>query len=178
MANYEYDPWVIEELNRVLRGMFSTPGISLKRTSLREDLAGADLRYVVNNNCPLAIRLRFDRPAGAADTDITFRTTEPSMIIRGTYAPLGITCWFVKHHIVAAKLVDIYRMADRIRPSLEDRECTVNFDETTAFVCVGIDELHKAGALLRIYDGNVWATAVLGGEKRMNDILKAANEAA
>ena len=167
--NYHYEPWVYEEILRVSRGLFR-PGIPLKQVSRQADLGGIDAEYCVNHSCPLALRARFNRPPGAADCDITFRTTEPSMMAGGTYAPLALFVWFVEHHIVAAKLVDIERMYLRLNPPFSQRPATSNGDGT-GFYCVDITELHAARALLRLYDGQVWATAILGGELRLDQIL-------
>ena len=170
MAKYQYEPWVYEEIGRCIRGLF-TSGISLRRATLTEDFGGVDVHYVVDHNTPLALRCRFNRPAGSADCDITFRETEPPMIKARTYAPLAVFFWFVEHHIVAGKCIDIYQMADKLEPPLEDRAVCPNRDSGPGFYSVPISELHQARALLKLFDGTVWATAVLGGEQRMTRIL-------
>lgn len=170
MTQYDYPPWAEAEINRVIRNAL-TVGETLKRVSLEDDLGGIDAQYVIQQTCPLAVRARFNRPAWAADIDVTFRTTEPRMIRNRTYAPIAFFAWFLDQRIVAAKIIDIYRMAETIAPSLEERLSVAN-DDGTAFLCVEIAELHKAKALLRLYDGNHWTTQVLGGELRLQRIIR------
>jgi len=167
---YGYETWQQEEITRVIRGLFQ-PGVSLKPATLAEDFGGTDCHYIVNNSCPLQLRARFNRPAFAADSDVTFRVTEPAMMLAGTYAPLALFVWFHAHHIVAGRLIDIYRLFN-LQPWIEDRPLIPNKDGSRPFYQVTIGELHNIGALLRIYDGNVWATATLGGEARLNTILR------
>lgn len=169
MTKYEYEDFVYAELARVLKGLFP-PRTPLQRASRERDLAGIDAEYLVNDCCPLALRVRFNRPAWAADADITFRTTEPRMIADQTYADLAVFAWFTGHQCVAAKLIDVYRMAERLEPPLTERPPFQNRDGTR-FVFVEIAELHQTHSLLRLYDGHVWATAMLGGEVRLNQIL-------
>jgi hypothetical protein len=168
---FQYEAWVYEEIGRCIRGLF-TSGISLRRATLNEDFGGVDVHYVVDHETPLALRCRFNRPAGAADSDITFRETEPRMIQAGTYAPLAVYFWFVDHHIVAGKCIDIYQMAEKLEPAFADREVCPNFDDGPGFYSVPVSELHEARALLKLFDGTVWATAVLGGEQRITRILE------
>jgi hypothetical protein len=167
--NYHYDDWVNEAIQRLVRSLFP-PGTPLKRVSLQDDFGGIDFRYEVHHSVPLQVRARFNRPAYAADSDITFRTTEPAMITAHTYAPLALFVWFVGHVIVAAKLIDVYGMAARLTPTLADRPRISNGDGT-GFLVVEMGELHAVSAVLRLNDGQVWATATLGGEMRMNRIV-------
>lgn len=176
MTNYLYEPWQAEEIQRVVRAMLAVH-ITLKRAPLQEDFGGVDVHYIVNHNVGLQIRSRFNRPAYAADIDITFRVTEAPMMDAAKYAPLAAFFWFQDHHIVAGRLVDIYRMRDRITPPLISRVPCRNGDGT-AFHVVTMAELHEAGALLKIYDGNVWATATLGGDARLYRILNQRREQA
>ena len=169
---FQYDPWIQEEVTRVLRGMFPS-SFALAPATEREDFGGIDMRYMVGEtNCPLQVRCRRDRPAGSEDCDITLRHTEPSMITAHTYAPFMAFFWFVNHHIIAGRLIDVYRMADHLDPPLDDRDCIANFDGRTGFVCVTIPELCQVQALLRIYDGTHWATSVHRGDERIHEIMK------
>ena len=167
--NYEYDPETKKELERVTRKAFP-PGISLKCVPLDEDFGGVDARYVVHHDCPLAFRVRRNRPAYASDEDITWRHTEPAMMKAGTYAPIAIFYWFNGLHIVAGWMVDVYHMVGKIDPPLGERPLTSNGDHT-AFLTVSIGELHDGRALLKRWDGDTWSIQVLGGEARLLRIL-------
>lgn len=90
--------------------------------SLADDLGGIDAVYRVNHRCELQIRVRHDRPPYADDEDVAFRTTEPAMIDAGTYAALAFFLWMVNGYVEAGKLIDVYRMAERIDPPLRARE--------------------------------------------------------
>jgi hypothetical protein len=171
VTKYQYDERIQNEIKRCLRGLFD-PGIQLRPATKQQDFGGVDVRWIVDRDVELQLRVRFNRPAYASDSDITFRTTEPAMIAAHTYAKLAVFMWVRDDQVKAAKLVDIYRMAERLQPTLKERlEYAEENDDGTAFIAVEISELHHVGALLRIYDGNVWATSVLGGELRLNRIL-------
>lgn len=170
-SKYEYDDPMKQEIARCLRGLFP-PGIHLRPATKHEDFGGVDVRWIVAHDVPLQLRVRKDRPAYASDIDITFRHTEPAMIAARTYAPLAVFMWTVRGQIKAAKLVDVYHLAAHLDPPLRDRQIQLNWDEESGFLSITIAELHQAGALLRIYDGTVWATACLGGEARLNRILE------
>ena len=169
MSRYEYTPEEKAEIERVIRKGFP-PATPLRRVSLADDFGGIDAEYVVNQVCPIALRVRRNRPAYAADSDITFRHTEPGKIGRGTYAPLAIFLWINGLHAVAGWMVDVYGMEEQLRPPLSKRGCTDNGDGT-GFLVVGIDELHNAHALLRRWDGDTWSTQCLGGAVRVQQIL-------
>ena len=169
MTTYMYETWQAEEIQRVVRAMLAVH-IPLKRAALHEDYGGVDVHYVINHQVGLQVRSRRNRPAYAADIDITFRTTEAPMMAKGTYAPLAVFFWFQDHHIVAGRLVDVYRMHDRLTPSLIGRPVCENGDGT-GFQVVTMAELQGASALLKIYDGNVWAVATLGGDARLYRIV-------
>jgi hypothetical protein len=169
MPDYLYPEPIKAEIRRCLRGLIP-PDLPLKEASLAEDLTGTDVHWVVNQTMPLAVRARFNRPAYASDSDVTFRATEPAMIAAGTYAPLAVFMWFIEGKVVAAKAIDVYRMHEKLVPPLQDRFMYSNGDGT-AFCAITIAELHTARALLRQYDGQVWATAILGGEQQLNRIL-------
>jgi hypothetical protein len=173
---YHYDDPIEDEIRRCLRGLFVV-GTPLTRATKPEDVRGVDAHYVVDHRMDLQVRARFNRPAYAADSDITFRTTEPPMILAHTYAPVAVFVWFMDRYIVAARLIDVYAMAERIDPALGARHAFANGDGT-AFHTVEMSELFKANAVLRIFDGNVWATSTLGGEARLNRLLQAHHEAA
>jgi hypothetical protein len=174
MTSYVYEPWQAEEIQRVVRSMLAVH-IPLKRAPLHEDFGGVDVHYIVNHAVGLQVRSRFNRPAYAADYDITFRSTEAPMMAKATYAPLAVFFWFQNHHIVAGRLVDVYRMRDRLTPPLLARPHCENGDGT-AFQVVTIAELQDSSALLKIYDGNVWATATLGGDARLYRIVNGSHK--
>ena len=168
--NYQYDARITDAIQRCTRELFP-PGTPLRRASLPEDYRGTDFHYTVDHRVPLQVRARFNRPAYAADSDITFRTTEPRMMAAHQYAPLALFCWFKDDHIVAAKLIDIYRMVDALAPGVAARPPTRNADGT-GFHVVEMIELIAIGAVLRFFDGHHWATQMLGGEMRMYRIIK------
>ena len=168
--NYQYDDWVNEAIVRCVRGLL-LPGTPLKRATLQEDLGGIDQHYVVNQNVPLQVRARFNRPAFAADSDVTFRTTEPAMISARRYAPLALFVWFVDHTIVAGKLIDVYWMEQRLAPPLAQHPICGNGDGT-AFHIVTVPELQAIHAVLKIFDGCHWATETLQGQMRLQRILE------
>src|SRR5262245_29475088 len=143
--NFQYEPWVYREIERCMRLGMVRPGIPLKLATKQEDVGGIDATYIVNHHVPLQIRARFDRPEYAADSDVTFRTTEPRMIAAGTYAKMALFVWFRGNHIVAAKLIDVYAMAEHIDPPLAKRPMTPNGDGT-GFHSVTIAELLQASA--------------------------------
>jgi hypothetical protein len=169
-GEYTYDARTWDEVERMCRD--ALPGGSvLKPATLAEDFGGIDATYSVNHRCALQIRTRHNRPAWASDSDITFRDTEPAMIAAGTYAPLLLFCWLRGGFGVAGKLIDIYRMAERVDPPLHARLVRRNFNGNHGFLTVTIAELHTAGALLRQGDRDSWATATLGGQQRLERIL-------
>jgi hypothetical protein len=176
MTNYRYPEWVEQEIRRCCRMGLFPPRTALRPATFHEDVTGTDdhVWIVGVNRVPLQIRVRYDRPAMAPDIDITFRHTEPAMIAAGTYAPLALFIWTITNtrQIVAAKLIDVYRMASKIQPSLTERALTLNLDESSAFLAVGIGELYAPAALLRTFDGMNWNTPTLGGEARLNRILE------
>jgi hypothetical protein len=170
-AAYQYDPLTKMEVERMAR-LALPDNTKIKPATLLQDFGGIDGHlYRVAGHCPLQVRVRKDRPYGSADKDITFRTTEQKMIREHTYAPLALFVWLQKGYAVAGKLIDVYRMADHIDPPLNDRAPIPNFDGVTAFVCVEIYELVKAGALLRQGDRDSWATARADGLKDLERIL-------
>jgi hypothetical protein len=143
----------------------------LQRATLPEDFGGVDIHFKVDYHCDLQIRLRKNRPAYAADRDVTFRDTEWRPIQQGTYAPLMLFIWLTKGFAVAGKLIDIYRMDEEITPPLRERESTPNSGDETGWVAVEIVELVRARALLRQGDRNEWAAAALGGNERTRRII-------
>jgi hypothetical protein len=145
-------------------------GTRIQRATRAQDCGGIDYEYRANYRVPVQVRTRKDRPPFAPDKDITFRTTEPHMIAQATYAPLMLFVWMEKGYAIAGKLVDVYHMAMRISPPLAERPI-INNGDGTGFVTVSIGELHDAQALLRQGDRRSWATAVLGGQKRLERIL-------
>jgi len=156
--NYHYEdrPWVIPAIEHAMRGAFDSV-ISLRRSTRDEDLGGVDAHYVVNQQTKLQIRVRFNQLHGAWHNDVTIRTTEPSMIDAGTYAPLMFVFWCYDkdQRVHAAWLLDIYQMAQHI--SFTERPIVENRDGQTAFYPVKISELTDAKALLKFYDGTHWA---------------------
>lgn len=174
MTKYDYDTDVRHEIERAVRAAIPLPRVNLTRASLADDFGGIDAVYTVNQSCKLQLRCRFNRPAYAADSDVTFRTTEWRMIAADTYAPLMLFLWLRAGHVVAGRLVDVYRMADRITPTLKERPPTSNGDGTS-FVVVTIAELQAAGALLRMGDDDHWIAGCLGGNVRTLRIIEATN---
>lgn len=175
MPEHHYSDVILRELSRCIRGLFTT-GISLTLATRDEDVRGVDLHYKVDHALDLQVRCRFDRPAYASDSDVTFRDTEPAMIAAQTYAPVALFAWFSHERIVAAKLIDIYRMAAKITPPLRERIAYPNRDGGHGFHVVEIGELHNARALLKMFDGSNWNTPILGGEARLNQILAASRK--
>lgn len=170
MPDYAYDDQTQREVGQMLRD--ALPGGTVLKAGLQEDFGGVDVHYVANYHCPIQVRCRFNRPAYAADIDVSFRSTEPTMIVEGTYAPLMLFLWFRDGYVQAGKLVDVYRMHDRISPMLAARPMQANGDGT-AFCTVSIAELHEAGALLRNGGRDGWATSRLGGMRRVEQIMAA-----
>lgn len=173
MSRYDYSPQVQAEIEHMAK--LAIPGrVRLTKASLPQDFGGIDVVYQVNGKCPLQIRVRFNRPYFAADSDVSYRTTEPAMILADTYAPLHLFVWVRDGWAVAGKLVDVYRMADRIHPALADRPVIPNGDGT-GFHVVEIAELVKVGALLRQGDRDEWAAAVIGGNERTQRLVDQAD---
>jgi hypothetical protein len=75
--------------------------------------------------------------------------------------------WTVNGYVEAGKIIDVYRMAERIDPPLGSREPKVGADGQ--FIVVTIAELHDCGALLMQGGRDRWAPARLGGER---DLLR------
>lgn len=176
---FDYSPTIKREIERVLRhGVFAV-GTPLRPVSQQDDFGGIDALYVVEQYCPLQLRCRFNRPYGACDADVTFRETEPAMMLNGTYAPLAVFFWFNQDdRIIAGRIVDVERMIAGLAAKGEplnaaDRRQS-NFDGGPGFYCVGIGELHDARALLKTFDGDHWATETAGGQMRIRQILAAA----
>jgi len=167
--HYDYSPDVIEQLGSTLR--YALPSGTAVKAPLEADFGGVDYTFTASYRVPVAVRCRFDRPYNAQDKDVTFRSTEPAMIAAGTYAPLELFAWFQKHRLIAGRIVDIYRMAGRVRPSLDERAVTGNGDGT-GFIVVRMGELVDADALLRTGDPQGgWGTACTGGMRRIEHIL-------
>jgi Zn-dependent peptidase ImmA (M78 family) len=164
-ARYDYSSHEWAEIERIARLAFPS-GTVLKRVTLEQDFGGVDAVYRLNHRCLLQIRVRHNRPAYAADSDIAFRTTEPAMIAARTYAPIAFFLWMVNGYVEAGKIVDVYRMAAGIDPPLAERE-PVGPDRS--FHIVTIAELHACGALLMQGGRDKWAPARLGGER---DLLR------
>ena len=145
----------------------------ITRAAIAEDVRGIDYHYVVNDSCPVAVRVRYDRPVGSADVDITFRSTEPAMMRANTYAPLALFLWLVKGEFVKGRLVDVYRLFERADPPLTKRPLCGNGDGTR-FLAVTIDELrHKdMEANLRTGTLQAWIAECLGGDQRTRRILR------
>jgi hypothetical protein len=176
---YGYDERVEAEVERMARDAIPLPRVLLRKASLEEDFGGleedfggVDVHYTVNARCPLQVRVRFDRPANAADIDVTLRETEPRMIEAGTYAPLWLTVWLVKGFAVAGRLVDVYRLAERADPPLLEREAVANRDGGHGFIPIPMAELHSYGALLRVGDREHWVAHPLGGNDRTRRIVE------
>ena len=167
--NFQYDPDEWREIEHATR-LAMPHGTILQKATLNADFGGIDATMMCNYRCPLQIRTRKNRPRQAPDIDVTFRSTEPRMMAKHTYAPLMLFLWMWDGYVEAGKLVDVYRMYDHVRPPLEQRERIGNGDGTS-FLCVTIGELHDAGALLRQGGRDNWAAAHLGGDMATQRIL-------
>lgn len=174
MRRYEYTDHELMEIEHMARMAIPLPRAVLKKATLQDDFGGVDALYTINGKCPLQIRCRFDRPAYAADMDISLRETEPSMIRRGTYAPLFLVVWLRKGYAVAGKLIDVYRMADGVNPPLEHREVHPN-RTPPGYILVDVSELHDTRSLLRLGDRDGWAAARLGGNEDTLRIVERAH---
>jgi hypothetical protein len=168
MTRYVYTDDTQRELEHMVHCAIPVSA-RLSRATVTEDFGGVDVHYVLNGRCRLQTRCRFDRPAWAADQDITFRTTEPAMIRARTYAPLALFAWFREGRAYAGKLIDIYSMAERVEL---DRPATSNGDGT-AFIVIRFSELFDAGAVLRLGDRHGWVAACLQGNERTLRIMGA-----
>jgi hypothetical protein len=169
---YSYDDHTWHEVERMAR-LALPHGSVLQRAPLAEDFGGIDAHYIVNHSCGLQIRVRHDRPAKAADIDISWRVTEPAMMEAGTYAPLALFLWFRESYAEAGKLIDVYRMAGAVEPPLGVRDVH-DYGSRGRFLTVGIGELHECGALLMLGGRDRWAPARLGGERDTVRILELA----
>jgi hypothetical protein len=169
VTKYAYDEQIQREVERMAR-LAMPHGTRLEFADLKSDFGGIDATMLCNYHCPLQIRTRMNRPIWAADADVTFRTTEPRMMVAGTYAPLALFIWMRDGWAEAGKLVDVYRMFEQIDPPLGEREKIPNGDGTF-FHVVTIGELHDAQALLRQGGRDQWAAAHLGGDVMTQRIL-------
>src|SRR4029077_4338429 len=174
--HYSYDEHTWLEIERMAR-LALPHGSILQRATLQDDFGAADAHYTVTHRCKLQLRARFNRPAYAADMDVSWRVTEPAMIAKRTYAPLALFIWLRKGYAEAGKRVDVYRMADRINPPLADRPVE-DYGSHGCFHLVTIAELHEAGALLMLGGRDRWAPARLGGERDTVRILERDEEPA
>lgn len=165
MTSYAYDERTKDEIEHMVR--LALPGrVILRAPTLAQDFGGIDAHYQVTSACALQIRVRNDRPAYAPDEDVTFRTSEPAMIVAGTYAPLMLFLWFWHGRARAGKLIDIYTLAegiDLLRAARERRQANT---DGTAWFPVRVSELYELGALLRQGDEREWAPVRLGGTQR------------
>lgn len=149
---------------------FFARGSRIERTNLKSDFAGVDYVYMVNHHCPVAVRHRPDRPAFAARIDITLRDTEPAKIAAGTYAPIAIFVWTRQGLGVAGRGIDVYRMHEQVTPPLKERIITPNGDGS-GFLTVGMDELDRIDAILRIGDRDTWVSVPLDADRRIKHIV-------
>lgn len=169
---FDYSAHEWEEIDRLARLALDVPGIqTLARATRREDFDGVDVHFTVNQRCDLQVRLRRDRPGGAEDEDVTFRTTELPMIQRGTYAPLVLFVWVANGRAIAGKLVDPYALNgskaiwplqnERARPRRSQR----NPDGSTSWwFAVSIAECWTAKALLRMGNRSAFVPAICHGD--------------
>lgn len=174
--NYHYDQHVYAELELVIQAAIPQT-TRLRLASKEQDVGGIDATYEIDaTQCPLQIRVRFNRPHDAADVDVTLRETEPRMIERKTYAPLFLVVWFEQGYPVAGRLVDVYRMANHAIPRLHERPLTPNKDRRHGFLGVPIWELVRYGSLLRIGDrSRNWVDARYRGADIARGIVDAHN---
>lgn len=172
LSKYEYTGQIQAEIEHMVRLAIPLPRVLLTRATLGEDLGGIDVHYMINGRCPLQIRTRFNRPAYAADIDVTFRSTEPSMMAAGTYAPLALFIWVRGQYARAGKLIDTATLYDYYPLEDPDKFTRESNNDGTSWLAVTIPELVKARALLRQGDEREWAAARLGGNQRVLDIIK------
>jgi hypothetical protein len=168
---YDYDDHTWAEVEHMLRKALPSNS-RLVRSDLADDFAGVDATYIVDGKTPVALRVRYDRPAYASDSDITFRTTEPPKIAAGTYAPLVLFVWTKGGFAVAGKLVDVYRLFHSVTEPLEERTSYPNHGDNTRWFPVPIEELVATKSLLRQGDRDDWAAAVLGGNERTKWLIR------
>jgi hypothetical protein len=178
MKGYEYSEHELKEIDHMARMAIPLPRVVLQKAPLQADFGGVDAVWMINGRCPLQIRCRFDRPAYAPERDISFRETEPAMIRRETYAPLFLVVWLRDEYAVQGKLVDVYRMAERIDPPLEQREVRPNRDGGPGYILVNISELVDTRSLLRNGDRNGWVPFRTGGDVDAQRIIARAGSAA
>jgi hypothetical protein len=164
-GRYDYSDHELREIELMTRKAIPLPRVVLKKSTLEADFGGVDATYTVNGKCAIQLRCRFDRPAYAADIDVSFRETEPAMIRAGTYAPLLLVIWLRDGYAVAGKLIDVYRMAGTIDPPLERREVRPNRRGPTGYMLVDVAELHATRSLLRNGDRDGWTASRLGGNE-------------
>jgi hypothetical protein len=169
-SRYDYDQRVWAEIEHMLRMALPTNS-RLERAPLEDDFGGVDAVYLIDQRTPVALRVRYDRPAYAADIDVTFRTTEPRKMEQHTYAPLILFIWIKDGFAKAGKLVDVYRLYHSIEPPLEDREPHDNHDGTF-WIAVMIEELVATRSLLGQGGRDKWAPAALAGDERTKRIIK------
>jgi hypothetical protein len=169
MSKYGYDHAVLAELDRVIRA--AIPQLDfIRQGTLQEDYGGIDVYYTINADCPLQLRVRYNRPANAADEDITLRETEPPMIQRRSYAPLLLVVWLEQGNATFGKLIDVYRMSAFAMPRLWDRP--IARTPNGNFLAVPIHELVHRRSLLRLGDQFAWAQACHDGNKRTQEIMR------
>ena len=172
MTTYEYDPLTKSEVERMLR-LAMPSGLHIRPATLLEDFGGIDGHmYRVGTECPVQVRQRKDRPYGAEEEDITFRTTEMRMMEQHTYPPLMAFLWFRKGYAEHIKVIDVYRMWEHVDPPLRMREPIRNVDGRSAFIPVEIHELVRVGALLMQGNRDRCAPARVSGEKDLERILQ------
>jgi hypothetical protein len=149
MTTYQYEPSVTTELSHMLGLAMASLGRTEPAT-LIEDLRGTDFHYRVGD-LDVQTRTRFDRGEHFHGVDITFRTTEPGMIARRSYAPLMLYAWLERGLATYGYLVDVYALARAMElgriPAFDERTAESNGDGT-AFKTVTAAELYTARALL------------------------------
>jgi hypothetical protein len=168
---FTYDDLVMQDLEWCVK-MLLGPTTHLRRATQEQDFGGTDGLLVANHCVPIQLRARFDRPPASEDCDITFRNTEPAMIAAGTYAPLSVYAWFRAKRLMAARCVDVYRLAACIDPPFSGRAWQPNRDRVHTFCTVSFAELWDARALLKIFDGHWWATGNGDGQQRLMQIIE------
>jgi len=171
LSRFQYSAQEWAEIEGMLRKALP-PRTRLRRPTAGEDYGGIDGHWAMAGRCPVAIRIRRNRPGYAPFRDITFRDTEPARIAAGTYAPLELVLWFERGLAIAGKLIDVYPLAERADPPLHARPVRRNRDGT-GFLIVEDYELVRAHALLFQGDRDGFSPADLHSRQRIDTVIAA-----
>lgn len=170
MSRYTYTPEVRRQIEAMLKQALSIVAVRIKLADLTEDYGGVDVHYLLND-VPCQVRARFDRPPNAHTVDITFRNTEPAMIVDGTYAPLMLYAWFWRGDAKHGHLIDPYAVQNHRRINSYDlNDC----GERGRFYAVPMGDVLEGKAWLRTGGPEGWTTMCTGGLQRVQRMLMGA----